>query len=62
MIVGGRPTGVELAGAIAELGRRALAADFRRTDPKSARILPCEAGERTMEYDEEALRHFEGDL
>lgn len=44
VIVGGGPTGVEIAGAIAELARKALAADFRRIDPTSARILLVEAG------------------
>ncbi len=48
VIVGGGPTGVELAGAIAELARRALAADFRHIDPASARIVLCEAGERVL--------------
>jgi len=38
-IVGAGPTGVELAGQIAELSRRALRANFRRFDPKSARII-----------------------
>ena len=38
VVVGGGPTGVEMAGAIAELARRALAADFRCIDPRSARI------------------------
>jgi NADH dehydrogenase len=48
VIVGGGPTGVELAGAIAELARKALAADFRHIDPRSARILLCEAGDRVL--------------
>jgi NADH dehydrogenase len=43
-IVGGGPTGVELAGAIAELARRALAKDFRNIDPRAARIILIEAG------------------
>lgn len=43
-IVGGGPTGVELAGAIAELARRALAKDFRNIDPRAARIFLIEAG------------------
>ena len=43
-IVGGGPTGVELAGAIAELARRALAKDFRNIDPRAARIVLIEAG------------------
>src|SRR3954465_7073561 len=40
VIVGGGPTGVEMAGAIAELANRALAKDFRSIDPRSARIIP----------------------
>ena len=58
----GRADGVELVGPIAELTRRALAVDFRHIDAKSARILLCEPEERNIEYEEEALRHFEGDL
>ncbi|MGH8585854.1 MAG: NAD(P)/FAD-dependent oxidoreductase [Gammaproteobacteria bacterium] len=60
VIVGGGPTGVELAGAIAELARRALAADFRHIDPKSARILLCEAGERVLPAFPEALSRYAG--
>jgi NADH dehydrogenase len=48
VIVGGGPTGVELAGALAELSRATLARDFRRIDPKSARILLVEAGPRLL--------------
>ncbi|CAO3433027.1 NAD(P)/FAD-dependent oxidoreductase [Azospirillum doebereinerae] len=48
VIVGGGPTGVELAGAVAELTRFALARDFRRIDPRSARILLVEAGPRVL--------------
>lgn len=48
VIVGGGPTGVELAGALAELSRRVLARDFRHIDPKSARIILVEAGERLL--------------
>jgi NADH:ubiquinone reductase (H+-translocating) len=39
VVVVGGPTGVEMAGAIAELARRALASDFRTIDPRSARIV-----------------------
>jgi NADH dehydrogenase len=45
-VVGGGPTGVQMAGAIAELGRSALAADFRSIDPHCARIIVVEAGPR----------------
>jgi NADH dehydrogenase len=48
VIVGGGPTGVELAGAIAELARRALAADFRVIDPATTRIVLVEAGPRLL--------------
>ena len=48
IIVGGGPTGVELAGAIAELARRALAKDFRNIDPRAARIILIEAGPRLL--------------
>jgi NADH dehydrogenase len=48
VIVGAGPTGVELAGTIAELAHHTLAADFRRIDPRSARILLIEAGPRVL--------------
>jgi NADH dehydrogenase len=48
LIVGGGPTGVELAGAIAELARRALAKDFRNIDPRVTRIILVEAGPRLL--------------
>jgi NADH:ubiquinone reductase (H+-translocating) len=48
VIVGGGPTGVELAGALAELARAALARDFRHIDPKTARIVLVEAGPRLL--------------
>ena len=45
-IVGGGPTGVELAGQIGELARRSLTGNFRRVDPASARIVLFDAGTR----------------
>jgi NADH dehydrogenase len=48
VVVGGGPTGVEMAGAVAELAKRALAADFRSIDPRSARIILIEAGPRLL--------------
>lgn len=48
VVVGGGPTGVEMAGAIAELARKALAADFRNIDPRAARIALVEAGPRLL--------------
>ncbi len=54
-IVGGGPTGVELAGAIAELARRTLPREFRRSDPSRARILLLEAGPRLLPSFQKAL-------
>jgi NADH dehydrogenase len=48
-IVGGGPTGVELAGALAEIARDVLKHDFRRIDPAEARIMLIEAGPRVLE-------------
>ncbi|HEY6994735.1 MAG TPA: NAD(P)/FAD-dependent oxidoreductase, partial [Xanthobacteraceae bacterium] len=48
VIVGGGATGVEMAGAIAEVARQTLAADFRRIDPRAARITLIEAGPRVL--------------
>jgi NADH dehydrogenase len=47
-IIGGGPTGVEMAGAIAGLARQALARDFRHIDPAKARILLIEAAPRIL--------------
>ena len=48
VIIGGGATGVEMAGAIAEIARQTLAADFRRIDPRTARIVLIEAGPRLL--------------
>jgi NADH dehydrogenase len=48
VIVGGGATGVEMAGAIADIARQTLAADFRRIDPREARIMLIEAGPRIL--------------
>ena len=48
VVVGGGPTGVEMAGAIAELARKALKSDFRTIDPGSARIVLVEAAPRLL--------------
>jgi len=48
VIIGGGPTGVEIAGAVAELANKALAADFRNIDPRQARIILAEAGPRIL--------------
>ncbi len=47
-VVGGGPTGVEMAGQIAELARDTLSGDFRSVDPGSARILLIEASDRVL--------------
>jgi NADH dehydrogenase len=47
-VVGAGPTGVELAGALAEIARRTLAADFRHIAPESARVVLLEAAPRVL--------------
>lgn len=64
VIIGGGPTGVELAGSLAELARHALAKDFRVINPSSAKILLLEAGNRILpsfpeELSEKAVRQLE---
>jgi NADH dehydrogenase len=48
VIVGGGPTGVELAGALGEIARDVLVHDFRAIDPRQARIVLLEAGPRLL--------------
>lgn len=48
VVVGGGPTGVEMAGTIAELARRTLRGNFRRIDPARARVILIEAGPRIL--------------
>ncbi len=55
IIVGGGPTGVELAGAIGEMSRFTLARDFRSIDSTSARIILIESGDRILSMFEESL-------
>ena len=70
LVIGGGPTGVELAGAIAELARYALARDFRTIDPSSATIILAEAGDRLLKafppvlsvYTEQALSKLGVDI
>jgi len=63
-VVGAGPTGVEMAGAIAELARHTLKGEFRRIDPASARIILAEAGPRVLaafpeKLSQEALKDLE---
>jgi len=58
VIVGGGATGVELAGTIAELAHRTLAADFRHIDPRAAKILLVEAGPRLLPFLSEASSSY----
>ena len=63
VIVGGGPTGVELAGAIAEISRTVLVRDFRHIDPTTAHVILLEAGPRILPAFAEPLsRHAEADL
>lgn len=48
VIIGGGPTGVELAGAVAEIAGRTLARDFRSFDPRTTRVVLVEAGPRLL--------------
>jgi NADH dehydrogenase len=64
VVVGGGPTGVEMAGAFAEIARHSLVRDFRRIDPRTARVLLVEAGSRILpayppELSAEAQRQLE---
>ncbi len=58
VVVGGGPTGVEMAGAIAEVARLSLPHDFRRIDTASARVLLIEAGPRILAAFPEALSEY----
>lgn len=48
IVIGAGPTGVEMAGAIAELARRAVSRDFRSITPHCSRVILIEAGERVL--------------
>ncbi|TAH47177.1 MAG: NAD(P)/FAD-dependent oxidoreductase [Gammaproteobacteria bacterium] len=54
-IVGAGPTGVELAGTLAEIARHTLKHEFRRIDPRAARVLLLEAGPRVLSSFPESL-------
>ncbi len=55
VIIGGGPTGVELAGAIAEIAYTVMVQDFRSIRPQDARIILVEAGPRILPYMPESL-------
>lgn len=61
VVVGGGPTGVELAGAIADISRTVLHRDFKRIDPKRARVVLVEAGPRVLAAFDPALSVRAGD-
>ncbi|MGS0626067.1 NAD(P)/FAD-dependent oxidoreductase, partial [Ralstonia sp. VS2407] len=58
VVVGGGPTGVEMAGSIAELAHHALARDFRHIDPTTAQVVLVEAGPRLLTAFPEALAAY----
>jgi NADH dehydrogenase len=63
LVIGGGPSGVELAGAIAELARHTLARDFHRINAKSTTVLLLEAGPRILSaFPEELARYAQRKL
>ncbi len=65
VVVGAGPTGVEMAGALAEIARHTLARDFRHIDPQGARVILVEAGPRVLpaypsDLSDKAARQLEG--
>lgn len=58
VIIGGGPTGVELAGTIAELAKDTLAHDFRSIDPRATRVVLIEAGPRLLAVFPEKLSEY----
>jgi NADH:ubiquinone reductase (H+-translocating) len=57
VVIGGGPTGVEMAGALVEIARHTLAREFKRIDPRTARVILVEAGPRILTaYPEELSR------
>lgn len=58
VVVGAGPTGVEMAGSMAELARKALAADFRNVDPRQARIVLVDAGPRVLPTFPDSLSRY----
>ncbi|MDY6944650.1 MAG: NAD(P)/FAD-dependent oxidoreductase [Pseudomonadota bacterium] len=63
IVIGGGPTGVELAGAIGEMSRYTLARDFRSIDPRQTRVILVEAGPRILtSFDTKLAAHAMRDL
>jgi NADH:ubiquinone reductase (H+-translocating) len=63
VVIGGGPTGVELAGTLAEIARHAMNHEFRNIDPRQTRILLIEGGPRVLpSYSEELSRKAEDQL
>ncbi|MEI2719611.1 MAG: NAD(P)/FAD-dependent oxidoreductase [Gemmatimonadales bacterium] len=63
VVIGGGPTGVEMAGAIAEIRRFALARDFRHIDPREATVMLVEGGPRLLpSYPPELSARAKADL
>jgi NADH dehydrogenase len=58
VVIGGGPTGVEMAGSIADVARNALPNDFRKVDPAKARVLLIEAGPRLLPVFPERLSAY----
>lgn len=56
VVIGGGPTGVEMAGALAEIAKKSLAKDFRHIDPRSSRIVLVESGHTLLAAFPESLR------
>ena len=64
-VIGAGATGVEMAGTLAEIGRKTLGAEFRRIDPKSARVVLLEGADRVLppyapDLSEKARRQLHG--
>ncbi len=63
VVVGAGPTGLEMAGAIADISRTVLVRDFRRINPSSARVVLVEAGPRLLpSFSEKLAQHAAKDL
>ncbi len=65
VVVGAGPTGVELAGALAEISRKTLARDFHRCDPSSSRVVLVDSADRVLtayssQLSEKAANQLEG--